>query len=312
MNFLNFVVKKMRNIQDIDRVLCNYAMYLRMEKGLALNTEQAYIRDVEKFLSYLHGERSLLEVTEDDLHNFVCCLRDLGMAVSSQARIISGLKVFFKYLKTEGYIEVNPAQLIESPQLGRHLPEVLSVDEIDAMINAVDMSKPEGQRNRAIIETLYSCGLRVSELVDLRLSNVYAEEGYVVVIGKGNKQRLVPISTMALDEIVKYVEDTRSYLTVKHGDEDILFLNRRGGRLTRVMIFYIIKDLCELAGIKKIVSPHTLRHSFATHLLEGGANLRAIQNMLGHESITTTEIYVHIDRSFLREEILHYHPRNNK
>lgn len=312
MNFLNFVVKKMRNIQDIDRVLCNYAMYLRMEKGLALNTEQAYIRDVEKFLSYLHGERSLLEVTEDDLHNFVCCLRDLGMAVSSQARIISGLKVFFKYLKTEGYIEVNPAQLIESPQLGRHLPEVLSVDEIDAMINAVDMSKPEGQRNRAIIETLYSCGLRVSELVDLRLSNVYAEEGYVVVIGKGNKQRLVPISTMALDEIVKYVEDTRSYLTVKHGDEDILFLNRRGGRLTRVMIFYIIKDLCELAGIKKTVSPHTLRHSFATHLLEGGANLRAIQNMLGHESITTTEIYVHIDRSFLREEILHYHPRNNK
>ena len=220
--------------------------------------------------------------------------------------------MFFKYLRTEGYIERNPAKLIETPQLGRHLPEVLTVDEIDAMIEAVDMSKPEGQRNRAIIETLYSCGLRVSELVNLRLSNVYAEEGYIVVIGKGDKQRLVPISDTALDEIAKYVEYTRSYLTIKHGDEDILFLNRRGGRLTRVMIFYIIKELCELAGIKKMVSPHTLRHSFATHLLEGGANLRAIQNMLGHESITTTEIYVHIDRSFLREEILLYHPRNKQ
>ena len=302
----------MRNINDIDTVLRNYMVYLRMEKGSAHNTELAYIRDVEKFVGFLHGEKSFAEVEEDDLHEFVCCLRDLGMAVTSQARIISGLKVFFKYLKREGYIEKNPAILLETPRIGRQLPEVLTVEEIDAMISAIDMSKPEGQRNRAIIETLYSCGLRVSELVDLRMSNVYAGEGYVVVIGKGDKQRLVPISTSALEEIDEYVKTTRSFLTIKNGDEDVLFLNRRGGKLTRVMIFYIIKELCELAGINKTVSPHTLRHSFATHLLEGGANLRAIQQMLGHECITTTEIYVHIDRSFLREEILRFHPRNNK
>ena len=302
----------MRNINDIDTVLRNYMVYLRMEKGLAHNTELAYIRDVEKFVGFLHGEKSFAEVEEDDLHVFVCCLRDLGMAVSSQARIISGLKVFFKYLKREGYIEKNPAILLETPRIGRQLPEVLTVEEIDAMISAIDMSKPEGQRNRAIIETLYSCGLRVSELVDLRMSNVYADEGYVVVIGKGDKQRLVPISATALEEIDEYIKTTRSFLTIKNGDEDVLFLNRRGGKLTRVMIFYIIKELCELAGINKTVSPHTLRHSFATHLLEGGANLRAIQQMLGHECITTTEIYVHIDRSFLREEILRFHPRNNK
>lgn len=302
----------MRNINDIDTVLRNYMVYLRMEKGLAHNTELAYIRDVEKFVGFLHGEKSFAEVEEDDLHEFVCCLRDLGMAVSSQARIISGLKVFFKYLKREGYIEKNPAILLETPRIGRQLPEVLTVEEIDAMISAIDMSKPEGQRNRAIIETLYSCGLRVSELVDLRMSNVYADEGYVVVIGKGDKQRLVPISATALEEIDEYIKTTRSFLTIKNGDEDVLFLNRRGGKLTRVMIFYIIKELCELAGINKTVSPHTLRHSFATHLLEGGANLRAIQQMLGHECITTTEIYVHIDRSFLREEILRFHPRNNK
>lgn len=302
----------MRNIKDIDSVLSRYAVYLRMEKGMALNTELAYIRDVEKFVGYLRGQKSIVDVEEDDLHNFVCCLRDLGMAVSSQSRIISGLKVFFKYLKSEGYIEKNPALLLVTPQLGRHLPEILSVEEIDAMMSVIDLSKPEGRRNRAIIETLYSCGLRVSELVELRMSNIYAEEGYIVVIGKGDKQRLVPISSTALEEIDEYIKHTRSFLTVKRGDEDVLFLNRRGGKLTRVMIFYIIKELCELAGINKTISPHTLRHSFATHLLEGGANLRAIQHMLGHESITTTEIYVHIDRSFLREEILRYHPRNNR
>ena len=234
------------------------------------------------------------------------------MAPASQARIVSGLKMFFKYLKMEGYIDKNPTLLLETPRLGRHLPTVLTVSEIDAMIDAIDMSKAEGQRNRAIIETLYGCGLRVSELVDLRISNIYANEGYVIVIGKGDKQRLVPISQVALDEIDKYMRDSRASVPVKRGCEDILFLNRRGNKLSRVMIFYIIRDLCEAAGIKKTVSPHTLRHSFATHLLEGGANLRAIQQMLGHESITTTEIYVHIDRTFLREEILHYHPRNCK
>lgn len=302
----------MREIRNIDDVVRRFLVYLRMEKGLALNTEEAYLDDVNKFILYLRGEKSVTEVEEEDLHTFVCCLRDLGMAVSSQARVIAGLKSFFKFLKTEGYIDKNPALLLESPRLGRHLPDVLTVEEIDAIIGEIDMSKDEGQRNRAIIETLYGCGLRVSELVDLRISNVYAEEGYVVVIGKGDKQRLVPISPVALDEIAKYMEETRARLVVKRGNEDILFLNRRGSKLSRIMIFYIIKDLCERAGIKKNVSPHTLRHSFATHLLEGGANLRAIQQMLGHESITTTEIYVHIDRSFLREEILRHHPRNKK
>ena len=225
---------------------------------------------------------------------------------------MSALKTFFKFLKAEGYIDKSPAELLETPRLGRHLPTVLSVEEIDSMIAAIDMSKAEGQRNRAIVETLYGCGLRVSELVDLKMSQVYAQEGFVVVTGKGDKQRIVPISPVALEEIARYIEEYRSFLTVKRGNEDVLFLNRRGSKLTRVMIFYIIKGLCEAAGIRKDISPHTLRHSFATHLLEGGANLRAIQQMLGHESITTTEIYVHIDRSMLREEILHYHPRNMK
>lgn len=301
----------MRNIHDIDDVLRRYMMYMRMEKGFATNTGEAYYLDAEKFIRYLQG-KPLSEVEEEDLHEFMCCLQDLGVAVSSQARFVSGLKSFFKFLKMEGFIDKNPTTLLESPRKGRHLPTVLTVEEIDRMIDAIDMNKAEGQRNRAIIETLYGCGLRVSELVDLQMSRVYADEGYIVVIGKGDKQRLVPISPVALDEISKYLEETRLQQISKHGDEDILFLNRRGGRLTRIMIFYIIRDLCEAAGIKKTVSPHTLRHSFATHLLEGGANLRAIQQMLGHESITTTEIYVHIDRSFLREEIMQHHPRNLK
>lgn len=301
----------MRNIHSITDVIGRFLMYLRLEKGLSVNTTDGYRHDVEKFVSYLQ-DKPIQEVEEDDLHNFVCILRDLGMAPASQARIVSGLKMFFKYLKMEGYIDKNPTLLLETPRLGRQLPTVLTVSEIDAMIDAIDMSKAEGQRNRAIIETLYGCGLRVSELVDLRISNIYANEGYVIVIGKGDKQRLVPISQVALDEIDKYMRDSRASVPVQRGCEDILFLNRRGNKLTRVMIYYIIRDLCEAAGIKKTVSPHTLRHSFATHLLEGGANLRAIQQMLGHESITTTEIYVHIDRTFLREEILHYHPRNCK
>ena len=301
----------MRNINNIEEVIGRFILYLRLEKGLSENTGAGYGYDVQKFVGYLQG-KPIDEVVEDDLHNFVCCLHDLGMAASSQARIVSGLKVFFKYLKLEGYIAENPAINLDTPKLGRKLPTVLTVQEIDAMIDAIDMSKTEGQRNRAIIETLYGCGLRVSELVDLRISNIYANEGYVVVIGKGNKQRLVPISPVALEEIFTYIEEARADVSVKKGCEDIVFLNRRGGKLSRVMIFYIIRDLCEMAGVKKTVSPHTLRHSFATHLLEGGANLRAIQQMLGHESITTTEIYVHLDRTFLRQEILQFHPRNIK
>lgn len=300
----------MRNIDNIEDVKRRFRVYLRMEKGLSRNTELCYLEDVDKLISFLHGEKPLEQVALDDLHNMVCCMRDLGMAVRSQARTVSAMKTFFKFLKMEGFIDENPALLLETPRLGRSLPTVLTVEEIDRMIATIDLSKPEGRRNRAIIETLYGCGLRVSELVDLQLSQVYAEEGYIIVIGKGDKQRLVPISQSALEEIAKYIDETRNNMIIKRGNEDILFLNRRGSKLTRVMIFYIIKEACEQAGINKVISPHTLRHSFATHLLEGGANLRAIQQMLGHESITTTEIYVHIDRSMLREEILRHHPRN--
>ncbi len=302
----------MRTVGNIDELLLNFSVYLSIERGLSPNTVQAYKEDVMKLYYFLCGEKSIVDVVEDDLHSFLCGLQDVGISPRSQARMISGLKSFFKYLKKEKYIKKNPIELIDAPQIGRKLPSVLTVEEIDRMVAAIDMSKAEGQRNHAIIETLYGCGLRVSELVSLKMSQVFADEGYIVVLGKGDKQRLVPISPVALEEITIYIRETRGKMDVKRGCEDILFLNRRGGALTRVMIFYIIKELCELAGIKKTVSPHTLRHSFATHLLEGGANLRAIQQMLGHESITTTEIYVHIDRSMLREEILRHHPRNKR
>jgi integrase/recombinase XerD len=301
----------MRKIEDIAKVMEQFKVYLQLEKGLSGNTKEAYCDDVSKLLRYANAEgRGIESVTREDLENFVCALKDIGIQPRSQARIISGIKSFYKFLKIEGYVEENPTRLLESPKIGRKLPTVLTVEEIDRMIAAIDLSKPEGPRNRAIIETMYGCGLRVSELVGLRMSQVFADDEYVIVTGKGDKQRFVPISRIALDEIAEYEREYRSRLTVKRGCEDILFLNRRGGQLTRVMVFYIIKDLCELAGIRKTVSPHTLRHSFATHLLEGGANLRAIQQMLGHESITTTEIYVNIDRTFLRREILEHHPRN--
>ena len=311
-DFCNFVVV-MRQISDISATVRHFGVYLTVEKGLAHNTAMAYADDVAKLVAYLQTEGVAVEdVTRSVLDNFLCTLRDVGIGPRSQARIISGVKSFYKFLKMEGYIDDNPARMIESPKIGRRLPEVLTVEEIDAMIACIDMSKAEGQRNRAIVETLYGCGLRVSELVGLRISHLYFDEEYLVVEGKGNKQRLVPISQEALEQIRLYMEQTRANQVAKRGCDDILFLNRRGGALSRVMVFYIIKELCQLAGIRKTVSPHTLRHSFATHLLEGGANLRAIQQMLGHESITTTEIYVHIDRTRLREEILMHHPRNNR
>ena len=303
----------MREITDIERVMHSYEAYLSVQKGLAANTLAGYTNDVRKLIDYaMVAGKGIDRVDEADLHNFVCTLQDVGIQPRSQARIISGLKSFFRFLKLDGYIEKNPAELLESPKLGRHLPTVLTVEEIDAMIGEINMNTPEGQRNRAIIETMYGCGLRVSELVNLRISQIYKDDGFVVVLGKGDKQRVVPISDIALDCISDYINDARGKLDVKRGCEDVLFLNRRGGQLSRVMVFYIIKNLCELAGIRKTVSPHTLRHSFATHLLEGGANLRAIQQMLGHESITTTEIYIHIDRTRLREEILQHHPRNRR
>lgn len=303
----------MRDITDLARVKRNFQVYLRVEKGLSKNTADAYRDDVDKLTSYLAEVGVAIErATTADLDNFVASLHDLGIGPRSTSRIISGIKSFYKYLRLEGYAEQNPTQLLDSPRIGRHLPEVLTLEEIDAMIACIDMGTPEGVRNRAIIETMYSCGLRVSEVVGLQMSLIYANEEFVIVRGKGDKQRVVPISKVALEQINIYLNEVRSGLTVKRGCDDILFLNRRGGQLSRQMVFIIIKRLCELAGIHKSISPHTLRHSFATHLLEGGANLRAIQQMLGHESITTTEIYVHIDRTRLRNEILQHHPRNKR
>ncbi len=295
-----------------DNLKKKYIAYLRLEKGLSDNTIAGYTDDLEKLMRFLDDTSLSWEtVTTEHLHTFVCTLQDLGIGARSQARIISGIKSFFKYLKIEGYIDNDPSAPLETPQIGRHLPEILSVEEIDRMIESVDRTSPEGQRNRAILETLYSCGLRVSELVTLKLSQIYFDEEYIRVEGKGGKQRLVPISQEAIHEIKLYLPD-RSNVDIKPGEEDFLFLNRRGKHLTRVMIFFIIREACHSCGITKKVSPHTLRHSFATHLLENGANLRAIQQMLGHESITTTEIYVHLDQRFLRQEIISHHPRNQK
>ena len=302
----------MREITNIADVKRRFLGHLTLEKGMSRNTAQAYSDDVDKLTSYLADAGVAVDhATTDDLERFLCTLKDVGIQPRSQARIISGVKSFYKFLCLERYMDENPTELLLTPKIGRHLPEVLTVAEIDRMIDAIDMSKAEGQRNRAIIEVLYGCGLRVSELVTLRLSQLFMEERYMIIQGKGNKQRLVPVSPVAIEQITLYLEQTRSHQVAQRGSEDILFLNRRGAMLTRQMIFHIIKQLCELAGIRKVISPHTLRHSFATHLLEGGANLRAIQQMLGHESITTTEIYVHIDRTRLRDEILTHHPRNS-
>lgn len=300
----------MREIDDIQRIIAGYEAYLILERGLSDNTREGYKADVGKLVSFLNSAGiRLRDVTDGTLQEFLASLHDVGIAPRSQARILSGLKSLFRYLKMEGYIDTNPTLLIDGPKIGRQLPDVLSVDEIDRMIDAIDMGKPEGQRNRAIMETLYGCGLRVSELVNLGIDKVFMRERYVLVNGKGDKERIVPMSEVAAIEIARYMEQ-RELMDVKPGEENVLFLNRRGHRLTRVMVFYIVKSLAGLAGVRKRISPHTLRHSFASHLLEGGANLRAIQQMLGHESISTTEIYIHIDRSRLREEILQHHPRN--
>jgi integrase/recombinase XerD len=292
--------------------LKKYYAHLRFEKNLSPNSVDAYACDIAKLQSFVDSVgKSLTEVTPANLTQFMCTLHDVGISARSQARILSGIKSFYKFLRLEKAIESDPTELIEGPKVGVKLPTVLSVEEINAMLAAISVETPEGQRNRAIVETLYSCGLRVSELIDLRISNIYAEEGYILVRGKGNKQRIVPIAESALHEIELY-KLHRNLMTIKPGAEDILFLNRMGSPISRIMIFNIIRRYCTEAGINKTISPHTLRHSFATHLLEGGANLRAIQLMLGHEKITTTEIYTHLDRQFLREEILVHHPRNRR
>ena len=304
--------EKTGNKERQELIIRRYKQYLKLEKGLSDNTVNAYQTDLEKLLHFTESEGiDILTITLDDLQRFSAGLHDIGIHPRSQARILSGIKSFFHFLVLADYLEGDPSELLEGPKIGFKLPEVLTVEEIDSIISTVDMSKSEGQRNRAILETLYSCGLRVSELCALKLSDLYFEEGFIKVTGKGNKQRLVPISQRAIKEI-RYWQQDRNLWRIKPGFEDYVFLARWGKSISRIMIFHLIKELAAKAGITKNISPHTFRHSFATHLLEGGANLRAIQCMLGHESIATTEIYTHIDRHMLRSEIIEHHPRNIK
>lgn len=293
-------------------VVRSYQRYLKLQRGFSANTLDAYQRDLQKLLDYLAQEgKSVQEVKLEDLQHFTATLHDIGIHPRSQCRILSGVRSFFRFMEMDGWREDDPSELLESPVLGEHLPEVLSAVEVDMLENSIDLSKWEGHRNRAIIEVLFSCGLRVSELVNLKLSSLYIDEQFIRVMGKGSKERLVPISPKAIRELNNWFID-RNLMKIKSGEEDYVFLNRRGAHLTRTMILIMIKQQAVEAGITKTISPHTLRHSFATALLEGGADLRAIQAMLGHESIGTTEIYTHIDMSTLRQEILEHHPRNMK
>ncbi len=297
-----------------DSYIKGFKSFLLLEKSLSRNTIEAYLHDVNKFLFFLEENKfdlSPSQVKIQHIEAFIPWLYEVGLHERSHTRILSGVKAFFKYLVFEDIITKSPAELIESPRLTRKLPDTLSVQEIDAIVNVIDLSKPEGVRNKAIIETLYGCGLRVSELIGLEISKIYFKEEYVRIIGKGDKERLVPIGRVAIKNIHIYMENIRANQTIVKGNEDILFLNRSGRKMSRVMVFMIIKQLGEKAGIRKTISPHTFRHSFATHLIEGGADLRAVQDMLGHESITTTEIYTHLDTAFLRDAIIQFHPRGN-
>jgi integrase/recombinase XerD len=292
--------------------LSEYLSYLKLEKSLSDNSIDAYKRDIKTLLSYLEFKKlniSPAQVELTHLRQFIGWVNELGMSARTQARVISGIKSFFKFLLIDEKIDKDPTALLEAPKIGRKLPEVLSVKEIDDLIDAIDLSKPEGHRNKAIIETLYSCGLRVSELINLRLTDLFFDQGFIKVVGKGNKERLVPVSDKAIKEIEIYVSQYRNHYQIDRQFENILFLNRRGKKLTRVMIFTIIKTLAKTIGLKKNISPHTFRHSFASHLIDGGADLRAIQEMLGHESIITTEIYTHLDTDYLRDTIIQFHPR---
>lgn len=291
----------------------NFKTYLTLEKNLSKNSVDAYINDITKLTTFFREKNMEVapeEVILQHLKDFVAWINDAGTSPRTQARVISGIKAFFKYLLLEEIIEKNPTALLEAPKIGRKLPDTLTTDEIDVLVKAVDMNKAEGQRNRAILETLYSCGLRVSELIDLRVSNLHFRMGFIKIHGKGNKERLIPIGKKAKKEIKIYLKSYRGKLNIDKDSEDILFLNRRGRKLSRVMIFTIIKNLSKKVGLKKNVSPHTFRHSFASHLVEGGADLRAVQEMLGHESILTTEIYTHLDREYLKETIKNFHPRS--
>ena len=292
-----------------------FTHYLKLEKGLSPNSIQAYVSDVEKLKNYSENILNIsspLKLTEEHIRKCITWINEIGLSARSQARIISGFKAFYKFLLLEDVLKTDPTELIETPRLGRKLPDTISLSEIDTLIEGIDMSKPEGHRNKAIIETLFGCGLRVSELVNLKLSECHFDEGYLKITGKGNKERLVPISNYTIKQIELYLTASRNHLNIANGHEDILFLNRRGKQLTRVMIFTIIKNLAVITGINKSISPHTFRHSFATELVEAGADLRAVQEMLGHESITTTEIYTHLDRNYLKQNIIDHHPRAGK
>lgn len=296
-----------------DIYIQEYENYLKLERSLSPNSVEAYVHDVTKFKQFLEiagSNVTPLQVSMVELQNFIEYINELGMSAFSQARIISGLKSFYKFLLYEGELDADPTELLEAPKLGRKLPDTLSIEEIDQILSAIDHSTPEGMRNRAMLETLYSSGLRVSELIGLKMSNVHADVGFLRIFGKGSKERLVPIGREALKYIRIYIDEVRVHLDIKHGHEGFLFLNRNGRQLSRQMVFIVIKNLVEKAGIKKTISPHTFRHSFATHLIEGGADLRAVQEMLGHESITTTEIYTHLDRDYLRQVIQEFHPRS--
>ncbi len=292
--------------------IIGYKSYLKLERSLSENSIEAYLHDVEMLDHYFDFTKLKIapsEVKLNHLQSFITWVNEVGLSARSQARIISGIKSFYKYLLLENLIINDPSQLIETPRLGRKLPDTLSIEDINTLVSAIDLSKPEGTRNKAILETLYSCGLRVSELVNLKISNLYLDIGFVKVNGKGDKERLVPMGSVAIKQIKIYMDTIRCHLDIKPGHEDVVFLNRNGRKLTRVMIFTIIKQLAARIGLKKKISPHTFRHSFATHLIEGGADLRAVQEMLGHESITTTEIYTHLDRDYLRSAIIQFHPR---
>jgi integrase/recombinase XerD len=290
-----------------------FKSFLALEKSLSKNSIDAYLHDVEKLIQFLESKKYTLSPKEIELHHlqaFLKWVNELGMSARSQARMISGIKGFYKYLLLENILNVDPTALLEAPTLGRKLPDTLSVEDINQIINGIDLSLPEGQRNKAMLETLYSCGLRVSELVNLKISNLFFNDEFIKVTGKGDKERLVPIGSIAIQQINIYKNEIRCHLHIKKDQEDFLFLNRRGAKLTRVMVFTIIKQLAVKVALKKHISPHTFRHSFASHLIDGGADLRAVQEMLGHESITTTEIYTHLDREYLRESIIRFHPRS--
>jgi integrase/recombinase XerD len=298
---------------DWQSELKSFKSYLRLERSLSGNTIEAYIHDVDMLIQFFNSsssKRDLSDVSPDDLKEFLVWINELGMLPPTQARVLSGLKAFFKFLLLDNHIKVDPSALIESPKTSRKLPDTLSIIEINKLIEAIDLSKAEGMRNKAMLELLYGCGLRVSELTNLKISNLFLDIDFIKILGKGDKERLVPIGSEAIKFLRIFIEEIRVHIAVKPGKEDFVFLNMRGSPISRVMVFLIIKDLAKKAGINKSISPHTFRHSFATHLIEGGADLRAVQEMLGHESITTTEIYTHLDRDYLRDTIIQFHPRS--